>query len=63
MWLWPKHVGAIINNNTNIVLQVGNTYCTCNIFARRMCNTKFAGKVFKGPLQYAGKATQPTVRN
>ena len=25
--LWPKHVGAIINNNKSTVQYVGNKYC------------------------------------
>jgi len=45
MWLWPKHVGAIINNKINIVQQVGNTYCTCNILAGKMCIIKLTGNV------------------
>lgn len=62
MWLWPKHVGAIINNKMKIVQQVCNTNCICNALARKMGNIKFTGNVFKGSLQYAGKAAQLTVR-
>lgn len=42
--------------------QVGNTDCTCNRLARKMCNIKITRNVFKGSLQYADKAAQLAVR-
>jgi len=39
--LWPKHVGAITNNNKHNVQQVANKYGTCHTVQRKMYNINF----------------------
>ena len=41
--LRPKNVGEIINNSKNIVQQLGNKYCMCNIVECKMYNIKNEG--------------------